>query len=220
MFVHSEAIFRDRVEAGEKLADKIEELPVVRATGPEKGIVLGIPRGGPVVANQVAKRLGWPQSVVITKKVGAPGQEELAVGAMGPDGRVAWNGELLTALGLSPDDLMIQVAKTEAKIKEHLRKFSLDGMKVEGKTAVVVDDGAATGATMKAAVRWLKDKNQVIVALPVCSQRAAAEIAELADQFICLHTPESFMGVGQFYADFEPVSDEEVKQILAGGKEF
>src|SRR3990172_3711691 len=138
MFVHSEAIFRDRVEAGEKLADKIEELPVVRATGPEKGIVLGIPRGGPVVANQEAKRLGWPQSVVITKKVGAPGQEELAVGAMGPDGRVAWNGELLTALGLSPDDLTIQVAKTEAKIKEYLHKFSLDGMKLEGKTAVVV----------------------------------------------------------------------------------
>lgn len=208
-------IYRDRTEAAERLADHLRQLPVVRDTRPGRGMVLGIPRGGVVTAKAVADRLGWPVAAIVTKKVGLPGQEELAIGAMGPDGSVAWNQELLTILQLKPENLQAQVKKTEGKVDSYMEKFGSDELDIHGKTVIVVDDGAATGATMKAAAVWLRGKCTVVVALPVCSPRAAGELAAAADYFVCPQTPEDFQAVGQFYREFSEVSDEEVLRILS-----
>jgi predicted phosphoribosyltransferase len=207
-------IYKDRTEAAEKLADRLHELQVVRETKPENGLVLGIPRGGVVTAKTVANRLGWPVAAIVTKKVGLPGQEELAVGAMGPDGSVAWNQELLNAMQLKPEELQAAVRKTEGKIESYMKKFGSQKLEVQGKTVIMVDDGAATGATMKAAVDWLRGKCTIIVGLPVCSVRAERELKMVANHLVRLETPEIFQAVGQFYEEFREVSDEEALAIL------
>ena len=209
-------MYPDRAAAAELLAHHLEMLPVVRDTKLGEGVVLGIPRGGIVTAKAVAERLGWPVAAIVTKKVGLPGQEELAIGAMGPDGSVAWNQELLALLQLQPKDLQSQVNKTQAKVDSYMGKFGSGNLDIRGKTVIVVDDGAATGATMKAAVDWLRGKCTVLVGLPVCSQRAAAVLKTAADHFVCLETPENFQAVGQFYREFNEVSDEEALKILQG----
>lgn len=208
-------IYRDRDEAAERLAGRLQELAMVRDTMSGKGLVLGIPRGGVVIAKQVAGRLGWPVGAIVTKKVGLPGQEELAVGAMGPDGSVAWNQELLSALHLKPADLQGQMERTKGKVDAYLEKFGAQNLDEGGKTVIVVDDGAATGATMKAAVDWLRGKCTVVVGLPVCSRSSAAELKAAADHFVCLETPENFQAVGQFYREFREVSDDEALRILS-----
>lgn len=208
-------IYRDRTEAAELLAIRLQDISVVRDTKAGNGLVLGIPRGGVVTAKEVAEHFGWPLAAIVTKKVGLPGHEELAVGAMGPDGSVAWNQELLQALQLAPGDLQGQVEQTQGKVDSYMKKFG-GKLDVQGKTVIVVDDGAATGATMKAAVDWLRGKCMVVVGLPVCSRKAAAELKAAADYFVCLEKPENFQAVGQFYREFREVSDEEALEILGG----
>lgn len=210
--------FMDRLEAGEKLAEKL----------PGKfDLVLAIPRGGVVVGQVVADRLGLPLRIVVTKKVGAPGQEELAVGAMGPDGRVVWDEELIARLGINKADLATQIKNAKLKIKNYLKKFekvrpcSIAGSDLNGKTVILVDDGVATGSTMEAAIEWLRHKCQmlnakcqIIVAVPVCAREAYEKLQGLADEVVCLSVPEDFGAVGQFYEHFPQVTDEEVVSIL------
>ena len=131
---------------------------------------------------------------------------------------MAWNWELLSLLQLKPEDLQAQVQKTAVKVDSYMEKFGSEKLDIGGTTAIVVDDGAATGATMKAAADWLRDKCNVVVALPVSSQRAAADLKVSADYFVCLGTPDSFQAVGQFYREFREVSDEEVLAILKRGE--
>lgn len=174
-----------------------------------------------MVAKIVAQKLGWPLSLVVTKKVGAPGQEELAVGAMGPEEEVAWNESLLRSLGLKTSELSAQIQKARVKIKSYQEKFKIKKLDFKGKAVVVVDDGVATGATVKAAIQYLRAirpaPRAVIVAVPVCAQDAAGELKEMVDAFVCLDTPEWFRAVGQFYRDFPQVSDEEVERLLETG---
>ena len=214
-------IFQDRQEAGEKLAREIQKVGEIQEVQKGQGVVLGIPRGGVAVAKIVAQKLGWPLSLVVTKKVGAPGQEELAVGAMGPDGSVAWNESLLRSLGLKTSELSAQIQKAKVKVRSYQEKFNLGKLNLKDKTVIIVDDGVATGATVKAAIQYIRATRPapraVVVGVPVCAQDTAGELKEMVDVFVCLDTPEWFRAVGQFYRDFPQVSDEEVGRLLGTG---
>lgn len=205
-------MFKDRVEAGERLADKVEA--VVKG----KGVVLGIPRGGVVTAKVVAERLGWPLEVIVTKKIGYPGHEELAMGAMAEDGEPVWDERLRSQAGLSEKEEKelvegIRKEKVERYVKEFRQGRSLE---VKGKTVIMVDDGIATGRTVEAGIKWLRAKGagKIVVAVPTCARDSAKKLKKLVDEWICLDTPWNFMAVGQFYREFPQVSDEEVIQIL------
>lgn len=199
--------FTDRLEAGEKLAEELMG---------KYDLVLAIPRGGVVVGKVVADRLGLPLGVVVTKKVGAPGQEELAVGAMGPDGRVVWDRALLERLDLNTDELAAQIKNAKLKIKNYKAKFPPSPKLRRTSKIILVDDGVATGSTMKAAVAWLRRQGvaRIVVAVPVCAPEAYGQLARLADELVCLVVPEDFGAVGQFYEHFPQVTDDEVVAIL------
>lgn len=192
-------IFKDRQAAGKLLAQRLKNI--------EADLVLGIPRGGVVVAKEVAKELNLPLDVVITRKIGAPNQPELALGAVDPDGQVVWETE----------DLKLN---TENEIKEIKRRESLyrqgkEPFELEDKAVILVDDGIATGATVLSAIKYLKRHGaKVIMAVPVASQEALEKIKDDCEEILSLHTPEYFQAVGQFYQEFEPISDEEVVQYL------
>jgi putative phosphoribosyl transferase len=211
-------IFVDRVEAGKKLVTKLLTSPAIRRVEKEDLLVLAIPRGGVVVGKEVAQRLGCALSLVVTKKVGVPGHEELAVGAMDPDGEVVWDEALVSRLGLSRRELVPQVKKAKEKIQKYKEKFEIKELGLRGKTVVVVDDGIATGRTIEAAIKYLRVRRYppeaIIVAVPVCAQDTAERLKQLADEFICLSTPSWFGAVGQFYERFEQVEDEEVVKFL------
>ena len=198
-------IFSDRQDAGEKLAEKLTEGEVVVA----------IPRGGVVVGKAVADELKLPLSVVVTKKVGAPGQEELAIGAMDADGRVIWDRDLMNRLGLREEDLVPQIENAKSKIENYLRKFD-KVQPCQKKKVILVDDGVATGATVKATIGWLRRQGvkKIIVAVPVCAKEAYGELKILADEVVCLWVPDEFGAVGQFYESFPQVSDTQVVGIL------
>ena len=198
-------------------------------------LVLGIPRGGVVVARQVADELDLPLDIVVTRKIGAPGQEELALGAVDPDGEVVWDEALLTQLDLSTGglELRIKEEREELERREKLYRQGRKPLDVENKTVILVDDGMATGSTTLAAVKYLKRHGaKVILAIPVASQEALDKVtSELAshpergdsrvegsrfgvNKVIVLEIPEYFQAVGQFYYEFLPVLDEEVIQLL------
>jgi len=213
--------FQDRQEAGERLALQVAKVAQVAGIAKEKMVVVAIPRGGVVVGRVVADKLGLPLGLVVTKKVGAPGQEELAVGAMGPDGRVVLDEALVGRLGLSKMDLAPQIKNAKLKMQSYKLKFKVKEYSMADKSVVLVDDGVATGATMEAAIDWLRHKCKVqsakckiIVAVPVCASEAYGQLAGLADEMVCLEVPEDFGAVGQFYEHFPQVTDEEVVGIL------
>jgi len=204
--------FKNRVEAGEKLADKLEEM--VKG----KGVVLGIPRGGVVTAKVVAKRLGWPLDVIVTKKIGYPRHEELAMGAVAEDGEPVWDERLRQQVGMSKEEeekLVNQVR--QEKVKKYVEKFRKGkDLVVKGKTVIMVDDGIATGRTVEAGIKWLRGKGvgKIVVGMPVCARDSAKRLKKLVDEWVCLDTPWNFMAVGQFYEEFTQIDDEEVKNIL------
>lgn len=204
-------IFKDRQASGKLLADRLKNV--------KADLVLGIPRGGVVVASEIAKELNLPLDIIVTRKIGAPTQPELALGAVDPDGGVIWEKELLSDLRLKIYDLREEIKKQTAEIKRredlyrharsHLAKL------VNDKAVILVDDGMATGATVLAAVKYLKRHGaKVILAVPVASQEALNRIKDDCEEIIILHAPEYFQAVGQFYHEFEPVTDEEVVQLL------
>ncbi len=203
-------LFLNREEAGKLLAERLVSL------GIKADLVLAIPRGGVVTGKAVAGRLKIPLKAVVTKKLGAPGQEELAIGAMGPNGAMIWDSKLMSRLGLKREDLKQRVDDLELKIKDYVKKFNSQNLDVGGKKVLVVDDGVATGATVKAAVEWLRQQQaaRVIVAVPVCAQETAIELRKLGDEVVCLETPASFMAVGEFYGNFPQITDEQVIDIL------
>jgi putative phosphoribosyl transferase len=205
-------LFRNREEAGKRLADALKEF---------KGkdvVVLGIPRGGVVVANEVAKALGAPLDVVVTRKIEAPGEPEYALGAVTQEGEVIMDRQAAESLGASPAYLDDQVRKKREEVKERMERLRGDKPypRLEGKVVVIVDDGIATGSSVSAAVMSVKKRKpkEVVVAVPVAPADAVEMLAEEGARVVCLETPGPFLAIGEFYGDFDQVEDLEVKRIL------
>ena len=205
--------FADRREAGQRLA---EALAPLRG---EPLIVLGIPRGGVVVAAEVARALDAALDVVVPRKVGAPGNPELGLGAVAPGVRVL-DERLIRDLGVSQPYLEQEIAAQEREIERRTAAYRGDrpAVDLEGRTAIVVDDGVATGGTAVAALRWAKQAGakRVILAVPVAPRQAMQGLSAEADDVVVLGTPEPFYAVGQWYDRFEQVSDQEVVRLLQG----
>jgi putative phosphoribosyl transferase len=211
----SSDLFKDRVDGGRRLAKEISR----RGLLGRDGVVLGIPRGGVVVAAQVAEKLGVPLDVIITRKIRAPSQPELGIGAV-VDGThiVVLNDDLVKAVRATPTYLEEEIAAQSAEIDRRLDSYrsGRPAVDISGKTVMVVDDGIATGYTFRAALEGLRQKNpgKLFAAAPVAARDSAEMLASFADEVICLLTPLNFGAVGYWYRDFTQVSDEEVVEIL------
>jgi putative phosphoribosyl transferase len=204
--------FDDRVQAGKRLA---------KALGKFKGkgvVVLGIPRGGVVVANEVAKALGAPLDVVITRKIEAPGEPEFALGAVTQEGEVIMDRQAAESLGASKEYLDAQVRQKKEEVKERLLRLrgKADYPVLEGKVVIIVDDGIATGSSVGAAVMSVKKRSpkSIVVAVPVAPKDAVETLAAEGCEVVCLYAPAEFMAIGEFYSNFDQVEDAVVKQIL------
>jgi putative phosphoribosyl transferase len=208
-------IFEDRRDAGRQLAARISQRRYVK----ESPLILGIPRGGVVVAAEVAEALSAPLDVVIARKIRAPYQPELGIGAV-VDGThiTVLNEELVRTVGASKDYLDREIAYQSREVDRRLQLYRGDrpGTEVLGKTVIIVDDGIATGYTFRAALEGLRQRKplRLVAAAPVGARDTAKMLAAFADELICLSTPFNFMAVGQWYRNFDQVSDEEVVAIL------
>jgi predicted phosphoribosyltransferase len=206
-------IFQDRRDAGRALARAIAELHDLG-----DAVVLGLPRGGVPVAYEVARSLNLPLDIFIVRKLGVPGQEELAMGAIASGGTVVINQSIIRDLKISPETIEA-IAQRERLEIERREKAYRDGrppIPLEGRTAIVVDDGLATGASMLAAARALRPRaRRVIAAVPVASEITCKELSGEVDQIICAATPQPFFAVGMFYRDFAQTTDEEVRTLLS-----
>ena len=205
--------FRDRREAGQLLAKEFASL-----RGQKDVIVLGIPRGGVVVAAEVAKKLGAPLDVYITRKIGAPYNPELAIGAVASDGTLVLDYNLIERIGVPEDYVQRETERQRQEIQRRLATYrgSRPEPQLEGKTVILVDDGVATGATILASLRAIKQRKpaRLILAVPVGPADTIQLLSREADQVVCLYTPEIFWAVGAFYAIFDQTSDEEVIRLL------
>lgn len=205
--------FRDRAEAGRYLAGRLSDL-ASRADL----LVLGIPRGGVPVAYEVAKALHAPLDVIVVRKLGFPGAEELAMGAIASGGVRVLNTEVLGQLPV-PKRVIDQVAARELKElerREHLYRGDRPPIDPRGRMVVVVDDGLATGSTMRAAVAALRQRQAaaIVVAVPVGATSTCRRVARIADRLVCMITSENFLAVGVWYEDFSPTTDDEVRRLL------
>jgi len=207
-------VFRDRREAGERLAQRLADAAAVRDAAVT---VLGIPRGGVVVAEAVAERLGAPLDVVVPRKLGAPGNPELAIGAVAPGVRVL-DERIVRTLGVPESYLDREVAREEREIERRERRYraGLRPLDLNRRTAIIVDDGVATGSTAIAALRWADaaGAESVVLAIPVAPAATARALAREADEVVVLETPDLFHAVGQWYSRFGQVGDAEVVRIL------
>jgi predicted phosphoribosyltransferase len=205
--------FRDRAEAGRLLAERLREY-----AGRDDVIVLALPRGGVPVAYEVAKALDAPLGVFVVRKVGVPGHEELAMGALASGGVLVLDHDLVRALGLEQADVE-RVVNAEARelARREAAYGALDPQELEGKTVILVDDGLATGATMRAAALAVRRLNPawVVVAVPVAAEETCDQFRDVVDDIICDVTPKPFRAVGLWYEDFSQTSDDEVRELLA-----
>jgi predicted phosphoribosyltransferase len=206
-------IFRDRHEAGRVLAGKLKEY----ANRPDV-LVLGLPRGGVPVAFEVARALNAPLDVYLVRKLGVPGQEELAMGAIATGGVIVLNDEVVRVLDI-PRELIVQVArreKRELERRERAYRGDRPPPDVRGRTVFLIDDGLATGSTMRAAVAALRKQQpaRIVVAVPVAALSTCEELGAEVDDIVCASTPEPFRAVGLWYQDFSPTTDEEVRDLL------
>jgi putative phosphoribosyl transferase len=207
--------FRDRFEAGQVLARNLESYKNGRNV-----LVLGLPRGGVPVAYEVARQLNVPLDVFIVRKLGVPGQEELGMGAIATGGiRIVHEG-IIRELGISAQtvDLVTANEQRELERRERLYRGDRPAPSMKDRIVIVVDDGLATGSTMKAAVAALRQQHptQIIVAVPTAPVETCAELKTTADEVVCPLTPEPFYAVGGSYADFRQTTDEEVRQLISG----
>lgn len=205
--------FENRAQAGRMLAAQLAEY-----RGRPDVLVLGLPRGGVPVAFEVAQALGAPLDVYLVRKLGVPGHAELAMGAIASGGVRVVNQAMLRSLRISPQQLDAVIRAEEAELRRQERVYRGDRPPpdVSGRTAMLVDDGLATGATMQAAVAALRSAGpkEVVVAVPVAPPETCAELEEEADRVVCALTPEPFYAVGAWYRDFSQTSDDEVRELL------
>ena len=212
--------FADRVDAGRKLADRL-----VAYSGRRNVIVLGLPRGGVPVAFEVARALGAPLDIFLVRKLGAPGHAELAMGAIASGGVVVVHDDVVKALKISADVLLdeVEVQREELTRREAIYRGDRPPLDVNGKTVILIDDGMATGSSMRAAVAALRRQEpaRIVVAVPVGAASTCTELQAIADECVCAIAPENFRAVGLWYDDFAQTLDEEVCFILrrAGNEE-
>jgi putative phosphoribosyl transferase len=212
-FGGSKALYRDRTDAGQKLAQKLNEYKDRKDV-----LVIALPRGGVPVAYEVAKGLNAPLDVFMVRKLGVPGHEELAMGAIASGGIRVLNEELVAALDI-PEWIVNAVAdreQIELERREQAYRQGRPRAKVQGKRVILIDDGLATGFSMRAAIEGLRaqDPAQIIVAVPIAPVETCEMFEQEVDQIVCAATPEPFFGVGLWYENFEQTSDEEVRESL------
>lgn len=205
-------IFKDRREAGRYLASKLKKYK-----GKKNAVVLGLPRGGVVVAHEVAQALGLPLDVFVVRKLGLPGYEELAMGAIASGGALVVDEELIQRAGVTREDVAHILREEFRELHRREELYRKDGLAdVKGKTVLLVDDGLATGSTMMAAVSALKklEAKILVVAVPVGAPETCAAFEKEVDETVCATAPDPFQAVGVWYEDFRPTTDEEVKELL------
>lgn len=205
--------FRDRVEAGEELAARLTAY-----RDRDDVLVLGLPRGGVPVAREVARALGVPFDVYMVRKLGVPGHEELAMGAIATGGVRQVNRDVVEALGIPPSVIDTVAAREQLELDRREQEYrgTRRALLLTNKTVILVDDGLATGSTMRAAVVAVRQQQpaRVIVAAPVGAASTCADLATEADDVICVRTPDPFVAVGLWYRDFTPTTDHEVRALL------
>jgi predicted phosphoribosyltransferase len=209
-----ERAFPNRIEAGRQLAEKLDNY-----AGHEDVIVLGLPRGGVPVAHEVAKRLRAPLDVFIVRKLGVPGFEELAAGAIASGGVRVLNEDVMRAIPHANEVIEAVTAREAAELerREQIYRQGRPPPELRGRIVILVDDGLATGATMRAAVKALRHggAEKIVVAVPVGPPDTCRQLEEEADETVCLSTPAFFQAVGQYYEDFSQTTDEDVRELLA-----
>jgi len=209
-----EQTFADRAEAGRLLAEKL-----AKYAGRDDVIVLGLPRGGVPVAYEVARLLGAPLDVFVVRKLGVPGFEELAFGAIASGGVRVLNEDVARSLPASNEIIEAVTSREIAEVerREQLYRDGRAAPEVRGRVAILIDDGLATGATMRAAARALRKRGvaRIVVAVPVGPPDTCREFEAEADEVVCALTPAYFQAVGQYYVDFSQTNDEEVRELLA-----
>jgi len=212
--------FADRVEAGRLLAKELSSRKI--ASGHEAAVVLALTRGGVPVGFEVADRLHIPLDIVVARKLGVPWQPELALGAIAGESPILDDG-MIRQLGISPADIedVITRERAEMKRREELYRVSNPALDLRGRSAILVDDGLATGSTMMASVRHVRglDPAKVIIAVPVGSKEACVRLRKEVDDLVCLAAPDLFIAVGEWYRDFEQVSDAEVRHLLTESRQ-
>src|SRR5438309_392757 len=206
--------FSNRAEAGRQLAEKLDKY-----AGRKDVIVLGLPRGGVPVANEVAKRLRAPLDVFLVRKLGVPGFEELAAGAIASGGVRVLNDDVMRAIPHADMAIEAVTARETAELerREQIYREGRPPPELRGRIVILVDDGLATGATMRAAVKALRQSGaaRIVMAVPVGPPDTCRELEQEADEAICLSTPVFFQAVGQYYEDFSQTSDEDVRELLS-----
>ena len=205
--------YRDRIHGGRVLAEHLDAY-----AGRDNVLVLGLPRGGVPVASEVAQALDAQLDVFVVRKLGVPGHEELAMGAIASGGTRVLNDEVVNGLGIDDETIARAVAAENAELERRERTYRGDRgpVEVEGRTVLLVDDGLATGSTMRAAVLAVRARNpdRTVVAVPVAAEHTCAELRADVDEIVCVQTPDPFDAVGLWYDDFAPTSDEEVRALL------
>jgi putative phosphoribosyl transferase len=210
--------YRDRTKAGQYLAKKLAGY-----AGRPDVIVLALPRGGVPVAYEVARALGAPLDVFLVRKLGVPGHEELAMGAIASGGLVLLNEEMVRALGIGRSLINEVISTQRAELERRDRQYRGDRPPpdMRGKTVTLIDDGLATGASMRAAVATLRQQHpaRTVVAVPIAAPSTCAELGEEVDEIVCARTPEPFRAVGLWYEDFTQTTDDEVRDLLRRARE-
>ncbi len=207
------SVFADRRQAGRLLSRVLEKY-----TRDPCLVVLALPRGGVPVGFEIATRIGAPLDVFVVRKLGVPGHEELAMGAVASGGVLVRNKELIHELGISDEVIdLVEADEVEELVRrEQLYRAGRPPLEVSGCTVILVDDGLATGSTMRAAIAGLRQRHprRIVVAVPIAAASTCRQIGALVDDMICAVTPEPFVAVGLWYDDFTPTSDDEVRQLL------
>ena len=212
-------LFKDRTDAAKQLAERLYWLKNEIQENKSSVVIVAVPRGGVVIGNIIASQLGAKLDLVVSRKIGAPFNPELAIGAVMPDGSYFLN-DVAEMMNVSQDYIGSQIEKEVKEIDRRLIEFRGNREyynKLEDKIVVLVDDGIATGATILASAKWIKDKHnckQLIIAVPLAPREILEDLNRAADKVIVLYTPEPFGAVGRFYHDFNQVSDDEVKEMM------
>lgn len=206
--------YRDRYQGGRTLAALLQPY-----AGRGDVLVLALPRGGVPVGYEVARALGVPLDVFLVRKLGSPGHEELAMGAIATGGVQILNSDVVRALHVSPEQVQLAVQHEERELHRREREYrdNRPTPTIAGKTVILVDDGLATGATMRVAIRALRLEHpaRIVVAVPVGATETCAALAREADEVLCAETPEPFYAVGMWYQRFEQTTDAEVRDLLS-----